>query len=463
MKVLLALLFSSVFTSLTSVEGSDEAQNSRGIRRNDANAKSATKQNRLLSSTNYELGAPKSRCTNGELNASECKVAAGELGINWYYPYTNNPMVQCGCFFYSDFNEAAFNSCTQSLPNAAALSSNMKPLCNKLPVEVPVADGGGDPHYKLFSSELVTVQALCDINLFTSDAHGGVHVHSRHSMPLLKEEEKKGYSIISNLALRIGGDTGTVWELMADGPKLFKDGIEFDSFEDDESTTSNSLFTTIATTKTSENGVVDDHESAPKRYSIQKRVKGQRSNIIEYIFRFADNSKIVFRGNRHFKMTFVAVHGFSNHSVEGFFGRTDKRGFFDRQGNEMTSNRYVLRKKNYKFTIEKFAQEWQVRIDEPNLFMNKSEYPVAPQECSFLDKGSIEGVVDSNLDDTGNNSSIMDASRRRRLSDVDEAAVVMAMKACGHLSDDNPKKKFCIDDVITTNEAEIALDSFYEE
>ena len=128
----------------------------------------------------------------------------------------------------------------------------------------------------------------------------------------------------------------------------------------------------------------------------------------------------------------------------------------------MTSNTYLRRTKNSKFSIEKFAQEWQVGIDEPNLFMNKSEYPIAPQQCSFLAKGSIEGLVDSAHVDTGNSSNMMDVSRRR-LSEMDEAAVVMAMEACGHLSDDNPKKKFCIDDVIATNEAEVALDSFYEE
>jgi len=275
-------------------------------------------------------------------------------------------------------------------------------------------------------------------------------VHSRHSMPALKKEVEKGYSIISNLALRIGGHTGTVWELIADGPKLFFDGIEFDSFEDDEGITSKTFSITSA-----------DHDNGINKYSVQKRVKGQRKNIIEYMFTFTDNSKVVFRGNRHFKMTFVSLHGFSSHSVEGFLGKPDKKGFFDREGNTMTSNKYSLRTKNSKFSIEQFAQEWQVGIDEPNLFIKKSEYPVAPQECLFLAKGSIEGLVDNDYVDTGKNSTMMVS--RRRLSEMDEAAVLMAMEACGHLSDDNPKKPFCIDDVIATNEPEIALDTFYEE
>ena len=322
-----------------------------------------------------------------------------------------------------------------------------------------------DPHYSMFSKQLVTVQALCDLNLFSlKNAYGGVQIHSRHSMPLLKKEKNKGYSIISNLAIRIGNDT---WELIAEGPKLYKNGIYFDGFEDFSHEEQGSP---ILKTSFGPAGTYDAKEQdGSTHYSAQKYVKGQRKNIVEYVFTFPDNlsNKVVFRGNRHYRMNFVEVHGFASHSVQGFLGRTDKHGFFDRRGKDMLSKEesYLRRNKDTRFSIELFAQEWQVGLDEPNLFMNESNYPVAPQKCSFLGKGSIDGLVDSDIVDAGNDLTIMgeEARPRRKLFEVDEEVVLMATEACEHLSDDNPKKKFCLKDVMVTEEPELALDSFYEE
>ena len=314
----------------------------------------------------------------------------------------------------------------------------------------------------MFSKQLVTVQALCDLNLFSlKNAYGGVQIHSRHSMPFSKKEKRKGYSVISNLAIRIGNDT---WELIADGTKLFRNGIYFDGFEDVHEKTP--AFSPAGGTYDAK----DLHGST--HYSVQKFVKGQRKNIVEYVFTFPDSNsnKIVFRGNRHFKMNFVEVHGFASHSVQGFLGRPDKDGFFDRRGKDMMSQEesYLLRgnnKDHARFSIELYAQEWQVGLDEPLLFINDSDFPVAPQKCSFLGKGSIEGLADSDIVDAGNKLAIMgeEARPRRKLFEVDEEVVAMANKACAHLSDDNPKKKFCLEDVMVTQEPELAYDSFYEE
>ena len=49
------LLVCAISSSLTSVEGSEETQNTRGISKNAVNTKPATKKNRLLSSTTYDV------------------------------------------------------------------------------------------------------------------------------------------------------------------------------------------------------------------------------------------------------------------------------------------------------------------------------------------------------------------------------------------------------------------------
>ena len=304
----------------------------------------------------------------------------------------------------------------------------------------------------MFYNQLVTVQALCDLNLFSTDALGGVQIHSRHSMPLNTNGKDTGYSVISNLAIRIGD---TIWEVVAEGPKIFKNGVEFDLLEEEP----------IIVHADSDKKDRDD-AAAPLSYSVERVTKGQRKNRVEFIFTFADHSKVIFRGNKHYKMNFIEVHGFSRHSVVGFLGRTKEKGFFDRQGKDMLSKESSLRNDKSRFSIEAYAQEWQVGVDEPKLFMNNSEYPVAPEKCSFLGKGSIEGLVGNDIVDPGNNSMNHDeyaALPRRKLTGVDDATAEMAREACAHLSDSNPKKKFCIEDVMATEEAELAYDSFYEE
>jgi len=249
------------------------------------------------------------------------------------------------------------------------------------------------------------------------DAQGqGIILHARHATPSKKAGMTDGeYTYISNLALRIGD---TVWEFVAEGARLFKDGVQIE-IEDS--------FAPLA-------------GAGVGPYVVNKYVKGQRKNQVYYEFLFIDMSKIVLRSNLHFKMAYIEVGGFSNTDVTGFLGRTDRKGFFDREGNVMTN----VADSN---DIESYAQEWQVQAEEPKLFMEKDVFPQAPQKCVFVDKKSKDLLRGS----------------RRRLSENDAKLRVQATKACGHLDDSNLKKQWCIDDVVSTGFIDIASDSFYYE
>jgi hypothetical protein len=289
----------------------------------------------------------------------------------------------------------------------------------------PVASGGGDPHYTLHFNEFITVQTLCDLVLMDSPAAAdglGITLQARHATPKSSREAVSGesYSYISNIVLRIGN---VVFELRAEGAKLFRDGAEH-NVED--------------------NGGV---ASAGLPYVIKRHVKGQRKNQIQYEFIFGDNSKIALRANVHYKMAYVEVSGFKDVDVRGFLGKTNHHGFFDRDDTLMGDSAD-------KVNLEAYAQVWQVQENETKLFMEKDVFPQAPHVCVFVDSGNgfdINNPFEKKLR----------GSPRRKLAQVDSKLEKMANAACAHLSDSNPKKSWCIDDVISTGVVEVAEDPFY--
>jgi hypothetical protein len=290
----------------------------------------------------------------------------------------------------------------------------------------PVASGGGDPHYTLHFNEFITVQTLCDLVLMDSPAAAdglGITLHARHATPKSSREavsDESSYTFISNIVLRIGN---VVFELRAEGAKLFRDGVEH-NVED--------------------NG---DVASAGLPYVIKRHVKGQRKNQVQYEFIFGDNSKIALRANVHYKMAYVEVSGFKDVDVRGFLGKTDHHGFFDRDDTLMGDSAD-------KVNLEAYAQVWQVQENETKLFMEKDVFPQAPHVCVFVDSGNgfdINNPFEKKLR----------GSPRRKLAQVDSKLEKMANAACAHLSDSNPKKSWCIDDVISTGVVEVAEDPFY--
>jgi len=288
----------------------------------------------------------------------------------------------------------------------------------------PISSGGGDPHYTLQFNEHITVQCLCDLVLMDSpEAAGGMGVtlHARHATPKVFTYGEE-YTFISNLALRIGD---TTWELVAAEAQIFKDGELFD--------------------------VEQRTDTDSNLYSVQKETKGRRENQVEYVFQFTNGSKISLRGNKRFKMSYLEVVGFSDSIVTGFLGRTSEKGFFNREGGIMADSEYIGGNAT---AADMYAQEWQVQADEPKMFMEKNAHPQAPSRCVFVDKENKEGNKYKDR--------LRGSRHGRRLLERESVLKAAANVACGRLSDSNPKKSWCIDDVMVTGEVEIAIDSFYD-
>jgi len=308
-----------------------------------------------------------------------------------------------------------------SAPTASTSAPTKAP--SSAPID-PISSGGGDPHYTLQFNKHITVQCLCDLVLMDSpEAAGGMGVtlHARHATPKVFTHGEE-YTFISNLALRIGD---TTWELVAAEAQIFKDGELFD--------------------------VEQRIDTDSNLYSVRKETKGRRANQVEYVFQFTNGSKISLRGNKRFKMSYLEVVGFSDSIVTGFLGRTNEKGFFNREGEIMADSEYIGGNAT---AADMYAQEWQVQADEPKMFMEKNAHPQAPSRCVFVDKENKEGNKYKDR--------LRGSRHGRRLLERESVLKAAANVACGRLSDSNPKKSWCIDDVMVTGEVEIATDSFYE-
>jgi len=96
-----------------------------------------------------------------------------------------------------------------------------------------------------------------------------------------------------------------------------------------------------------------------------------------------------------------------------------------------------------------FAEEWQVRNDEPQLFQDKNRPPQYPAGCRYEQSPP-------HPHQRGGSKS----STRRRLLAHTEVTMRAATEACAGSLNDN-KKKYCVDDVMATGHLELAEDPFY--
>ena len=101
-----------------------------------------------------------------------------------------------------------------------------------------------------------------------------------------------------------------------------------------------------------------------------------------------------------------------------------------------------------------FAEEWQVRDDEPKLFQDQNRAPQYPAGCRYQQSHRLP----NRLRGRGHSKS---KNRRRLLSDV-EVTVTKgdAIEACAG-SLDGSKKESCVDDVMATGYLGLAEDPFY--
>ena len=218
----------------------------------------------------------------------------------------------------------------------------------------------------------------------------------------------KSYSYISGAAIKVGDD---VVEVQNDGSAIIN-GVN-DLLDDD--------------------GDVDTPVAAAATrtfdgFRLSKSIKGKHDNIYVYDLSYDNGAAIQIRANLKTGIVNVDLSGSYPEDMMGLLGSQHHSKLLARDGETDLTGMYNT-----------FFNEWQVRDDEPQLFINEDYVPLYPQPCLYKE------VKKSNV--------------RRRLSDVEPVSIEAAEEACaGALPD---KKQYCIDDVTATGDLELAEDRFY--
>ena len=259
-----------------------------------------------------------------------------------------------------------------------------------------------DPHFVTWYGNHYSYHGACDLVLvqnpsFASGKGLDLHVRTEHMMD-------GAFSFVSNAALRIGNE---VFEVASDGSHLL-------------------------------NGVLN--AQLPARvggYVLTKFVgemcKGTTHNLCSDVTSF----NVALPGNDaiRFKVASNMVHVDVKGSIEGFTGSSGLMGTLPalHHGKIARDGVTFLRE------TDVFAEEWQVREDEPKLFQH-SRYPQFPQTC-------VPAVQPFNAE--------------RSLSDVENSeARLAAEEACSHVM--GAEWEFCIFDVMATGDYGMAASIYGE-
>jgi hypothetical protein len=242
----------------------------------------------------------------------------------------------------------------------------------------------GDPHIKRWNRKTFDFHGECDLVLVHSD-----HVNGEDPLDLHIRTTIQGHwSSVTSAALRVGEGVGEVI-LQMDLDKFYVNGVEYDD--------------SALPMQTSQ-------------FSISEAVFRDESRI--YVAELNDKSRITFKIIKNFMTVAVSgsVHDFE-HSV-GLLGDFHLGKPYDRVGNRV-------------YDFEEYGLEWQVRADEPKLFMDAREPQLPHASCRFPDAAR--------------------PSRRLR-SSQDPELFEQAQTVCAHKEDYDA----CLDDVMYTGELALA-------
>jgi len=263
----------------------------------------------------------------------------------------------------------------------------------------PNAGGGGDPHFHAFGGIFFSWQGICDIILIKSPNMGGEELElSVH----VRTRRVRSWSAVDVVAVQLGED---VVEIGSGDGKLFINGEESDrkKFE---------------------------------AFSIMKSFHLTRKNVVLYNFDFGNKRKLEVEANMRTEMLYITLVGVYPRGTVGLLGSPHSPGMFARNGTNMTG-----------MDVNTFSETWQVGKGDPKLF-RRMEAPQYPSKCCYS-QGCNRLSKKKNI------------VHGRRLKEVQQISMEEAVTACA-VHQFGALKKFCIEDVFSTGDIELATDPFYE-
>ena len=247
------------------------------------------------------------------------------------------------------------------------------------------------------------------------NAGSGLSVHIRTT----RVDTPRGisFSYISGAAVQIGRN---LFEVFNNGSILMDGNNATRPFDFNDSEHLSSTSTSFA-----------DH------YTLTISMKGSKGRIVLFNLDLHNDKRIKIRSNTKSGMIFVDIDGYFEDS-EGLLGSPPDPGSND--GKLLSRDRTMDMTGNW----NAYGEEWQVRNTDSILFQER-RYPQYPAGCVYEDQSA--GKEKTKV-------------RRRLLgNNAHGVAREMALEACAHAV--GKMKAFCIDDVLTTGDVELAMDPFY--
>lgn len=260
----------------------------------------------------------------------------------------------------------------------------------------------GDPHFNRWTiKHHDSFHGECDLVLLSSK---DVIIHVRTT---IRRDE---YSFIELVAMRIGSHIFHI------DPKQF--------FIDHELLTDDAVFPIQLEAEPNNHlGLAEIHQDVEFGSDIQS-ITIDKVGKKEYKFEWGTNSTIVVKAKGIFMNVKVdGGYGDFGKSV-GLMGKYGSGKMLDRQGNPMDENDFI-----------EFGMEWQVRDDDPRLFMTDRP-PQWPEEKCRMPSIS---------------NNVAETERRRNLR-ADTEFTKLAMKACEGKYDFD----MCVNDVLLSGELGLA-------
>lgn len=254
------------------------------------------------------------------------------------------------------------------------------------------AGSGGDPHFRTYDGTMYSFHGQCDLVMARSSSFGLGLGLDVHA----RTEMIDNWSLISNAAVRIGHD---IFEVTNDGTAYWngvKDGITFPIMM-----------------AGGQYAVTNEHEIIEVTHEDGSRVNNTRSY---FVIALGEEESIWITAYK--QMISIEVNGFFE-DTEGMLGVHTKAGMVGRDRETVYTNPNDM------------GLQWQVR-DEERMLFHQEKLPQYPEECI------LPAVI----------------SRRRRLRQTPQQ-LKMATTVCADIVS-NDMRNFCIDDVITTGDTDIA-------
>lgn len=249
----------------------------------------------------------------------------------------------------------------------------------------------------------------------------GIEVHTRTNVV---DDGEMSYSYISSVAAKVG--TNAI-EVSGEDGSIVVNGKNFPAFTDHADTPDQYPITGTSSPST-----------------LTKTHRGRKHLMVVYTWVIGAKRSLRISANTKSGIVSVDLKG-SFPNGEGLLGSTSTKALLGRDGVTDFAGDYIA-----------FAEEWQVRDTDEELF-SSAFVPEYPDKCIYGSSPALVGEDPTHMKKVNLRRRLMN----REQEGAENMAVTMeeANQACENVVDE--KKKYCVMDVFSLGDVDLADDLFY--